>query len=124
MSVSLKIGDFAKVTEGRHEGVSGIVFWKGKSRVDEQRARYGLRDADGEVYWLDDDVVEKAKIDLEPVAFRFGDRVLAVEGDARGKQGSVFWMGASKYRPGLRRYGVRGDAGDSWFADSVELKAA
>lgn len=124
MSAKLKVGEIAKVTQGRHEGVVGVLFWKGQSRMDEKRSRFGLRDSDGTVYWLDETVLEKGTLELEPAAFRFGDRVLAVEGEARGKQGSVFWMGLSKHRPGLRRYGVKDDTGDRWFADSTELKAA
>ena len=124
MSVKLKVGEIAKVKEGPHEGVVGVLFWQGKSRMDAERARFGLRDADGTAYWVDETVLEKAELPIEPASFGFGDRVLAVDGDARGKQGSVFWMGVSKYRPGIRRYGIHDDAGQRWFADSNELRAA
>ena len=122
--MKLKVGDVAKVSEGPHAGVVGVLFWKGKSRMDAQRARFGLKDSEGTVYWLEETVLEKGELPMEPEAFRFGERVLAVEGDARGKQGNVFWMGVSKYRPGIRRYGVRDDEGERWFADSNELRAA
>lgn len=121
----LKVGEIAKVKEGPHAGVVGVLFWKGKSRLDETRARFGLRDTEGTVYWLEEKLLERGELPMEPIAFQFGDRVFAVDGDARGKQGQVFWMGASKYRPGVRRYGVRNeDTGDSFFADSIELRAA
>ncbi len=124
MSVNLKVGDTARVKSGPHEGVVGVLFWRGQSRRDAQRSRFGLRDTEGEVYWVEDHVLERGELKLEPVAFGFGDRVLAIDGRARGKAGQVFWMGASKYRPGTRRYGVRDDEGESWFADSNELQAA
>ena len=124
MSATLKVGDFAKVTQGPHEGVEGLLFWRGQSRRDEQGSRFGLRDREGTVYWIEGASLEKTTFPLEPAAFRFGDRVLGIEGDVRGKHGEVFWMGTSKYRPGLRRYGVKSEGGDAWFADSDELRAA
>jgi hypothetical protein len=58
-----------------------------------------------------------AEADVAPV--RKGSRVVLPDGG----EGSVFWLGESKYGPGLR-VGVKGDDGRTHWAGYEEVRAA
>ncbi len=54
-------------------------------------------------------------------AFDKGDRAAIVAGrKGVGVRGSVFWIGDNKYGPGMR-YGLRGDDGETYWADETEI---
>jgi len=51
-------GDRAEIVSGKDSGKQGEVFWTGQSRYGNQM-RYGIKDDDGETYWVDQPLIKK-----------------------------------------------------------------
>jgi len=54
----LEKGDRAEIVSGKDAGKQGEVFWVGQSRYSTDM-RYGMKDDDGETYWVDQPIVRK-----------------------------------------------------------------
>ena len=118
-------GDRAAIVRGRKNPVGENKYGDGM--------RYGLRGDDGETYWCDETHLgpeEGAPPPPEggsaPVALAKGARASITKGPSAGVEGEVFWVGDSRYGPGMR-YGIKDDAGETHWADShqvEELEAA
>lgn len=126
MSDEIGKGSSVRIVGGKDDGVTGRVFWEGPNKFGPGR-RYGLKDANGTTFWVDEDHVElhgdqPEKKEATGDVFEKGDRVRIVAGDAKGHSGTVFWVGESKFGPG-KRFGVRGDDGETYWADQGEAEA-
>lgn len=126
-------GDRAAIVAGKKNpiGVRGQVFWIGENKYGDGM-RYGLRGDDGETYWCDAshlgpeaDAPPPPATDAAKPAFAKGARLSITKGPGAGVEGEVFWVGESRFGPGMR-YGIKDDAGETHWADShqVELLAA
>lgn len=85
-------GDRAEIVSGKDAGKQGEVFWTGQSRYSDQM-RYGIKDDDGETYWVDQPLVKKVG----------GASEGARRGDAAPEQGPPNddgpWGGSSEEPP-------------------------
>lgn len=124
-------GDRAAIVSGKQDvGVRGSVFWIGPNKWG-PGMRYGLRGDDGATYWVDesnlgDEEGAPPAPEVEEVEEREklgkGDRVKIVKGrEGVGKEGSIFWVGESRYGKGMR-YGVKGDDEATYWADGTEVE--
>ncbi len=123
-------GDRLAITSGRDAGVRGEIFWIGPNKYG-PGMRYGLRTADGATHWVDEAELgpeneappepERPKVE----ALEKGTQVKVVRGRDAGAEGEIFWVGESRYGPGMR-YGIRApDGGTVWAASGeVEVTAA
>lgn len=119
-------GDRAAVVSGAKDlGVRGEVFWVGENKYG-PGLRYGLRGDDGETYWVDEANIgteadappapEPPPPDESPPIAK-GARVEITGGrQGKGVVGEVFWVGESKYGPGMR-YGIRADDEQTYWID-------
>lgn len=123
-------GDRAAIVSGRKNpvGVRGQIFWIGENKYGDGM-RYGLRGDDGETYWCDESHLgpeETAPPAPEgggpKEALDKGARVSITKGPSAGVEGEVFWVGESRYGPGMR-YGIKDDAGETHWADSHQVEA-
>lgn len=120
-------GDRAAIVGGRKGvGVRGEVFWIGENKYG-SGSRYGLRGDDGDTYWIDEthlgpegDAPPTPEYEAKPVLEK-GTHVAIVKGSDAGKEGEIFWVGDSKFGPGMR-YGVRGDDAETYWADERQIE--
>jgi hypothetical protein len=120
-------GDRAAIVEGNGTGMRGEVFWTGPNKYG-PGFRYGLRGDDGATYWVNEeqlgpvDAVPEPEIEVPP-ALDKGQRVRITGGrEGVGVEGEIFWVGESRYGPGMR-YGVRGPGEDeTYWVDSPHVE--
>lgn len=120
-------GDRAAILSGRNAGVRGSVFWVGPNKFGEGM-RYGLRDDHGTTHWVDGaelgaeaDAPPPPEVPPKPPLDK-GARVRITGGRDAGKTGEVFWVGESRYGPGMR-YGVRGPGEDeTYWVDEAQVE--
>ncbi len=126
-------GDRVAIVGGRKgAGMRGEIFWVGENKYGPGQ-RFGVRGDDGETYWVDAShtVAERDAPDPPPkiekregATFDKGDRVTIVGGgQGEGVTGEVFWIGESKFGPGMR-YGVRAGEDATYWVDGAHLQAA
>ncbi|MEZ4335309.1 MAG: hypothetical protein R3B82_01660 [Sandaracinaceae bacterium] len=124
-------GDRAAIVAGRKNpvGIRGQIFWVGENKYGDGM-RYGLRGDDGETYWCDQSHLGPEDAAPPPPegstgpkeAIDKGARVSITKGPSAGVEGEVFWVGESRYGPGMR-YGIRDEAGETHWADSHQVEA-
>ena len=124
-------GDEVAIVGGKKNvGVRGVVFWTGENKYG-PGFRYGVRDDDGEAYWVDEEKLGSPETappppDKEPYVGKpelaKGTRVEITGGrEGKGETGDVFWVGDSKFGKG-KRYGVRGDDQETYWVDEKDLE--
>ncbi|MEM9070387.1 MAG: hypothetical protein AAGE52_17920 [Myxococcota bacterium] len=129
MSDDIGKGTRVRITGGQGTGQSGAVFWEGPNKFGPGK-RFGVRGDNGETYWVDDENVEiddsapaaAPPVEAEEAKFEKGDAVRVVSGESEGASGEVFWIGESKFRPGMPRYGVRDESGETHWVDQIEVE--
>lgn len=116
----------AIVSGRRGVGMRGEIFWIGENKYG-PGVRYGVRGDDAETYWVDEaDLGPEAAVpeppppEEKPVLDK-GQRVVITKGRSKGVEGEVFWVGESKFGPGMR-YGVKGDDDETHWADEQQLE--
>lgn len=119
-------GDELAIVDGKSDiGVRGTIFWSGANKYG-PGFRYGLKDEDGETYWVDEANLgtpegapapaPKPPREAKP-ALEKGSYVEITGGkEGKGEKGEVFWVGDSKFGKGLR-YGIRNDGGTTFWVD-------
>ncbi|MFT5353201.1 MAG: hypothetical protein ACI9KE_000399 [Polyangiales bacterium] len=124
-------GDQLAIAHGKSNvGVRGEIFWTGANKYG-PGFRYGLKDENGETYWVDE--ADLGPIEGAPPA---PARKAAPTGPAKdpiakgatveitsgkegvGQSGEVFWTGDSKFGQGMR-YGVKTPDGTTYWVDGM-----
>ncbi len=121
-------GSRVRIVSGNDEGVRGFIFWQGPNKFG-SGSRFGVKDANGDAFWvdseevaIDEDAEQPEKKEATGDVFDKGDRVKIIAGESEGHAGEVFWTGDSRFGPGMR-FGVRGDDGETYWADQGEVVA-
>ncbi|MEM9070084.1 MAG: hypothetical protein AAGE52_16370 [Myxococcota bacterium] len=121
-STQVALGAQVQITKGPDRGVVGWVFWQGRSKMDTERKRYGLKTGEGQAFWADEHALEVVAPAPTHVSIDKGTRVRVAGQDGRDQLGEVFWVGVSRARPPMPRYGVRSDRGETFFVDHADVE--
>ncbi len=122
-------GDAVAIIGGKRDvGVRGEVFWVGPNRYG-PGFRYGVKARDGRTLWVDEAHVgseEGAPPEPPPPERPVLDKGAPVRitggREGVGEEGEVFWVGESKFGPGMR-YGVKNAEGETFWVDEAEVEA-
>lgn len=124
-------GDQLAIAHGKSNvGVRGEIFWTGANKYG-PGFRYGLKDENGETYWVDEadlGPIEGAPPPPPPKAAPTGPAkdpiakgaTVKITGgrEGVGKSGEIFWVGDSKFGQGMR-YGIKTPDGTTFWVDGM-----
>ena len=122
-------GNRVRILKGKGKDQDGTVFWTGANNYG-PGIRLGVRNDDGDTFWVNEDQVEVIEGEVGEVAPPTPSGPAPEKGDRvrwsrdGGGTGVVFWVGESK--GGSLRVGIKNDEdGETvWmFADRVSLEA-